>query len=132
MNTRGSSGKSTIKIEGVPRVNWTQDIRKILIDIVLEHVQSGNIFTDSGFKSKTWQDITTEFNKRTSLMYSKIQLQSQFSELKKSYLTFKALKENSGFGFDEVRILLFIFEYSWMLCRIQNYLLQVKMCGNDT
>ncbi len=102
MTTRGSTIHVKEEKDTSVNINWNlDDNRKAFIDVILENLAAGGICTDNGFKSKVWKKITEDFNKRTKLGYSKSQLQNQLGDLKK-YTIFKALKNKSRFGYDEV------------------------------
>jgi hypothetical protein len=102
MQTRN---KANVKIKNedsmeVSRVNWTDDkIKRGFIETMLKFVRNGKQTTDNGFKSQEWKQIRDEFNKILNVNYSRSQLHNQYSELKKYYSKFKALKDNSGFGY---------------------------------
>jgi hypothetical protein len=49
----------------------------------------------------------------SSVTFNKVQLQSQYSELKKKSSSFKRLKYNSGFGFDEATQMPVTDEKTW-------------------
>jgi hypothetical protein len=103
MTTRSSTIHVKEEKDTSAKVNWNlDDNRKAFIDVILESLAAGDICTDNDFKSKVWKKITEDFNKRTKLGYSKSQLQNQLGDLKKKYNIFKALKDKSGFRYDEV------------------------------
>ena len=68
-------------------------------------VQGTDVFTDSGSKTAQWRSIQEGFEQCTGLTYDKQQLQDPFAELARNYGVYSALKENSGFGWnDELKI----------------------------
>jgi hypothetical protein len=79
---------------------WDDEQREAFILVMLDEHNQGN-FTDGSFKSDAWRRIKDHFNERTGAGYTTKQLQSQLAQLKKKFMTFKALKDNSGFGWDE-------------------------------
>jgi len=85
-----------------PRIkaNWTHAAQQYLVDACLFVVESG-AYADNGFKSSEWKVMTAHFQNASGLMYGKDQLQSQVNELKKKYVAFKILKDNSGFGWND-------------------------------
>lgn len=80
---------------------WTEEQTRTFCRIALD-VHRSNPTNDQGFKKQQWNQILTEFNRRTNASFSKDRLQNKYSGLKKDYQTFKALKECSGFGWDDV------------------------------
>jgi hypothetical protein len=81
----------------VPQINWNRSQEKTLMETCIDQPSTA----DNGFKQSEWDKIRTLFNDATGLNYSKDQLQSKFSELKKKYKAFTSCKDNSGFGFDK-------------------------------
>jgi hypothetical protein len=81
------------------KAEWDNDQRQVLIAEIKNEMARG-ITSESGFKKQSWQRILHNFNETTRLFYNKDQIQSQWSELKKKYVIFLKLKENSGFGWD--------------------------------
>lgn len=58
---------------------------------------------DNGFSKEAWSVISSEFNDGREMKLTKTQLHSKLCSLKKKYMVFKAMKTNSGWGWDEVR-----------------------------
>ena len=66
------------------RVNWTDDnIKKHFISVLLEFTKKGHSSCDNGFKSAVWKLIREKFNRLANVDYTRTQLQSQLSYLKK-------------------------------------------------
>lgn len=84
------------------RARWNEDITHILLDCILEAKTNG-VFIDNSIKSSGWNSIKRTFHSRTSIDMTNDQLTNRFSYLKTEYSTFKALKANSGFGWDADR-----------------------------
>ena len=82
------------------KVYWTPSLRTQLISTMIDEQGSGS-FSDSGFKSVQWSSIMAKFFEKSGCCYDKQQLQNQHAELKKKFSIFTALKENSGFGWNE-------------------------------
>ncbi len=97
--------KATIKVENAPaRVSWNKENIEYFLDTIIKFIEAGEVFTDKNFKSQDWTKIMNEFNKSSFQSYDKMQLQNCYSELKRKYTTYHALRQQSGFGFDEVNI----------------------------
>lgn len=82
-------------------VSWNDELRSILIDSCIREINLGSA-TDSGFKSDGWKSIMDNFNSVSGLSFNIQQIQSQHSDLRKKYKNWSAIKNNSGFGWDEV------------------------------
>jgi hypothetical protein len=57
---------------------------------------------ENGLKKQEWSQLQSSFNSSMSCRYTKPQLQSQLQILKAKYIVFKAIIDNSGFGWDPV------------------------------
>ena len=83
--------------------SWTEIRVTSFIGLCLDEVKKNGLATDNcGFKSQSWTSILDAFNQENMVMYTKVLVMSKFSELKKKFKIFQALKDNSGFGFDDV------------------------------
>ena len=80
--------------------SWTSSNITTLLSIVRDHIVSGNVHTDSGFKNAYWKHFETEFHKQTSLSYSRQPMQSKLSELKRKFVQLVAIKKLSGVGWN--------------------------------
>ena len=80
--------------------SWTSSNITTLLSIVRDHIVSGNVHTDSGFKNADWKHFETEFHKQTSLSFSRQPMQSKLSELKRKFVQLVAIKKLSGVGWN--------------------------------
>ena len=83
------------------KVTWTDDRKKLFISALLAETAKGT-FVDSGFKSDGWNRIMIDYTKKSGCSYTKQQLQSQFASFKAKYRVFTDIKNQSGFGWDDV------------------------------
>jgi hypothetical protein len=60
-----------------------------------------NNFADNGFSKDVWTNILRDFNEGSNQKLAKPQLQSKLAILKKKYLSFQKMKNNSGWGWNE-------------------------------
>ena len=81
--------------------DWTQINKAWFVEAMTIVAAKGDL-PDSGFKKHQWTEIAAIFNRKSGNMYTKSQLQSQYSSLKAKSFTFQKLKNNSGFGWDDV------------------------------
>ena len=96
MTTRnGGIGKNQASSSSSTRITWTSEHIDALLDTIVEFIDNGEVFTDKNFKSQDWNKILQNFNDRTSLGYDKDKLQNCFSELKKKYVQYQGIKDNS-------------------------------------
>eukprot|EP01039_Chlorochromonas_danica_P000080 gene81-87_t len=79
---------------------WTSPDTQLLLESVLIEVRKGNT-AERGFKKQQWSNICNHFNATRATRVDKTVLQNKLTALKKKYQTFQALRENSGFVWDE-------------------------------
>ncbi|XP_039161174.1 uncharacterized protein LOC120289861 [Eucalyptus grandis] len=80
---------------------WTEPLTNELVSLLVIEVTKGNGITYTFYKTG-WNNIHAEFNKRTRLHFSIIQLKNMVNKLKKQYSSFKKLLLQSGFGWDNI------------------------------
>ena len=82
-------------------MTWTDPLISKLID----HYSCilYNSTSDSNIKSAEWTKVLNNFNEETKLNCNRQQLQSKIQSLKKQWIVFKKMKENSGWGWDHER-----------------------------
>ena len=85
------------------RASWTNDTVLSFINICLDELRSQGRQDDSnsGFKPSSWTIIVTKFNNSNNTTYCRQQLSSKYSDLKEKYKIFAALRDNSGFSWDD-------------------------------
>ena len=59
-----------------------------------------NNFADNRFSKDAWTNILRDFNEGSNQKLTKPQLQSKLAILKKKYLSFQKMKNNSGWGWN--------------------------------
>jgi hypothetical protein len=79
---------------------WSPQLVKIFVDCVLSEVRKGNT-AEGGFKKQQWTCIVEAFNNHAGVAADKPVLQNKLMQMKKKFVIFKALKSNSGFGWDD-------------------------------
>lgn len=84
------------------KADWSEERKKTLILICRDEVLSGDVFTDNGFSKQFYTKVLQKFNCQAGVNYSKTQLQSQLNLLKEKFTIFADLRDQSGFGWDEV------------------------------
>ena len=69
---------SDIPVNEADRISWSDHMRKILIDLLIEE-KDNNGFTDSGLKTQQWTVVVGKFNQESGFQKSmgKKHLQSQ-------------------------------------------------------
>jgi hypothetical protein len=81
-------------------VKWNDELRGKLIRIYKDALNGSS--ADNGLKKQEWTVVLKEFNGTAKVNFTKAQLQSQIQSLKAKYSIFKALRDNSGFGWDSL------------------------------
>ncbi|KAF7850485.1 hypothetical protein BT93_L5466 [Corymbia citriodora subsp. variegata] len=80
---------------------WIESLTNLYISLLVEEVKKGNR-TSSTYNKAGWNNIRIEFNKRTWLQYTQVQLKNKANKLKKQYGSFKKLLSQSRFGWDNM------------------------------
>lgn len=93
---------TTIKQQPEPqsRAKWTSSLTKVLADLMVDQVTSGNKQNNS-FGKKAWECICQEFQKSTGLNWDKEQLKNRYTALKKQFVMTKSLLDEPDFLWDE-------------------------------
>ena len=81
------------------KASLTEVLKGMLIQVLLTIVKDCN-FTD-GYVKQEWTKILTLFKKMSNKAFSRQQISSKISEMKKDYTAYKSLQDLSGFGWDE-------------------------------
>ncbi|XP_010416460.1 PREDICTED: L10-interacting MYB domain-containing protein-like isoform X2 [Camelina sativa] len=71
------------------RKRWTPFLDKVLADLVVKQIQSGNRHNNV-FDSKTWNNIRREFNEQTELNFNNVQLRKHLAVLRQRYNTLES------------------------------------------
>lgn len=82
------------------KVEWHLENKRLFVHAMLEVLRKSGTSCESGFKSAQWTEILNIFSRSSGSKYDKQQLQSQHAEMKKKHSRFKAIVENSDFGWD--------------------------------
>ncbi|XP_057965236.1 L10-interacting MYB domain-containing protein-like [Malania oleifera] len=82
------------------RAKWTNDLTKILLDLMVDQVQKGNKQNKS-FGKKAWRFMCDEFYEKTGLKWDKEQLKNRYAVLRRQYVTVKSLLDQNDFSWDE-------------------------------
>ena len=83
--------------------NFDNTCKKALVESMLNEVKRHGT-TPGCFSSVSWNRIIASFTEAKPYyknIITKLQLQSQQSAIKKKYVIFSALKQNSGFGWND-------------------------------
>eukprot|EP01031_Cornospumella_fuschlensis_P039720 gene39720-48361_t len=107
-----NAGGSNMQIDD--KANWTDVSRRALVNAILDEVRHHDSLTEKGnFKSSSWERIFNSFRHETNLGFTKQQLHSQCTELKKKYMTFRNMLSFDGFQLDPYTKLLVAPEKAW-------------------
>lgn len=93
---------TTIKQQPEPqsRAKWTSSLTKVLADLMVDQVTTGNKQNNS-FGKKAWECICKEFQKSTGFNWDKEQLKNRYTVLKKQFFLTKSLLDEPDFIWDE-------------------------------
>ena len=95
MSDKGKSKET----DDIDRAQWSDGMRKCLIDICLEQVRAGGR-PGVQFSSKAWKMIIEKFTQRTGHSFNQKQLKNQLDHLNKSYNVWLHLTSQTGIGFN--------------------------------
>ncbi|KAJ8621836.1 hypothetical protein MRB53_030365 [Persea americana] len=87
--------------KGGNRASWTPAQDAFVVDFLAKQCSLGR-FSDNGFKKEIWRKATEELNKKFNVSVTVQQLKSHMADLKARYRIVKALREQSGFGWDDL------------------------------
>ncbi|KAF8376838.1 hypothetical protein HHK36_031504 [Tetracentron sinense] len=85
------------------RTNWTPDMDRYFIDLMLEQVGRGNRIDDHLFSKRAWKHMTALFNAKVGFQYEKDVLKNRHKTMRNLYKAIKKLLDQSGFSWDETR-----------------------------
>lgn len=85
-----------------PMIDWTPSMDRQFIDVMLEQVRSRNMIGQT-FDDQDWADMTSLFNEKLGLNYSKRILENRYVCLTNQYIDVSNLLEQSGFAWDETQ-----------------------------
>ncbi|KAM7459599.1 hypothetical protein LguiA_036593 [Lonicera macranthoides] len=85
-----------------PMIDWTPSMDRQFIDVMLEQVRSRNMIGQT-FDDQDWADVTSSFNEKLGLNYSKRVLEDRYVCLTNQYIDISNLLEQSGFAWDETQ-----------------------------
>ena len=84
-----------------PKVVWTKEMERKLLDLLLEQVNLGRK-GDGGFRREAWSAIERRFNTELKLNLGKENFRNKLKTWKTGYRIMKDLRNTSGFGWNEV------------------------------
>lgn len=82
------------------RANWSNEIKKIFIDLCIEEVELGGQ-PGAHMKPSSWKRIIARFNEKTGLGYHQKQLKNTLDIMKKQYATWNKLIGQKGITFND-------------------------------
>uniref|UniRef100_A0A1J3EGZ6 Myb/SANT-like domain-containing protein n=1 Tax=Noccaea caerulescens TaxID=107243 RepID=A0A1J3EGZ6_NOCCA len=88
------------KQERSSRNKWTASLDKVLADLVVKQIQSGNRQNDF-FDRKTWSNMRNDFNEQTGLSFNNNQLRKHLDVLRQRYNSLKSSRAQNEFAMGE-------------------------------
>jgi hypothetical protein len=96
------------------RADWNLALEKSLVDILHEHKDSGYRGDTGCWSSEGWNKMVKEFHVRNKYVnYTKGQIQDKEGQLKRDYRMLKAVRKESGVGWDEERQMIVASPAGW-------------------
>ena len=84
----------------IPKVVWTKEMERKLIDLLLEQIQLGRK-AEGGFKKTAWTAVEKKFNEEMNLNLTRDNFKNKLKTWKQSYRMMKELRNMSGFAWNE-------------------------------
>ncbi|RPB04296.1 hypothetical protein L873DRAFT_1667700 [Choiromyces venosus 120613-1] len=84
------------------KTKWTEAMVETMLRILYEQVLQGER-AENGFKKKAWTAAKEGLRVIHNIDLEASQLKAKWSNLKKDYDTYTAIKNNSGFGWDNIQ-----------------------------
>ncbi|KAF8400173.1 hypothetical protein HHK36_013469 [Tetracentron sinense] len=81
------------------RAAWSKGTRRIFIDLCIEQIKLGGK-PSSNLKPKAWKKVVEAFVKNTGLNYDQRQLKNQWDLMKRQYLAWSKLLQQTGIGYN--------------------------------
>ncbi|KAK7283134.1 hypothetical protein RIF29_12445 [Crotalaria pallida] len=94
------------------RTYWTPPMDRFLIDLLLEHVKSGNKLGQTFF-TQAWNDMVTSFNEQFKSQYDKDVLKNRYKNLRKQFSDVDNVLCQSGFSWDDTREMVAAEDHVW-------------------
>lgn len=86
------------------RADWTEECLSLLIRQAIDVRRRGGGSDNGSFKSSALVEFAAEVNRVHNTTFSETQVRTKLTNLKAEYNIFKRICENSGFGWDPVRM----------------------------
>lgn len=107
---------ASIEIQVEDATLWSSATEKILIDILVDEVNKGNM-KDGQCPKRTWNKILEELKAKGKRNYSMMQVKQKFNRLRARHRDFSELLKQAGFRWDAEKNIVHATKETW-----QNYL----------
>lgn len=111
MGTMGSDSH-TLLTNDRSRTYWTPTMERYFIDLMLDHMNKGNI-SGHTFNKPAWTEMLDVFNAHFESQYDKDILKSRYTNLWKQFNDVKNLLGQNGFSWDEARQMVVADDFKW-------------------
>lgn len=74
----------------MPEAEWNDERTRIVCELFAEQVQAGNR-PNTHLNNLGYRNVAAEFQQRTQLLYTKLQLKNKWDKFKSDYITWKKL-----------------------------------------
>lgn len=93
-------------------INWTPQMDRYFIDLVLEKLHSGNK-VDHTFEDLEWVEMIASFNKRFGPCFDKYVLETRLICLMNQYRDIRNLLAQQGFAWDDAQQMVTAADDAW-------------------
>jgi hypothetical protein len=87
---------------GPLRINWTRQMDRYFIDLMLEQLHRGNKIGRT-YNMQAWTWMNASFSNKFGLLCDKDVLKDRYWSLRKEYMDVTDLLNHNGFAWDEIR-----------------------------
>ncbi|KAK3123768.1 hypothetical protein QOZ80_8AG0635730 [Eleusine coracana subsp. coracana] len=101
-----------VNLGGTKRAKWSHQMKVFLIDLLKDHDVPG-FRTQNSWSKEAWNNIVCRLNAKFGTYFTVSQVKQKEQDLKKDYRTIKDLLDQSGFGWNNERMMVQAPENVW-------------------
>ena len=92
----------TFNTDNSSRAQWTPELIAVLLDELITQAALGKQ-SDNSFKSEVWEGAKNGLNQQCSTKFTTAQIKTMWLNLRPKYVVMKALRQQSGFGWNDLK-----------------------------